>query len=154
MSEMKNFKRDFVERTIKVLNQNYNDTRYEVTLLLNCLLGMVTLPIEEKKDIKNNDIVDRFQDDCAEKLKELAIKVKSKIKNNKLLFRNIRNSIAHLKIETNPQNNEIETIELKNLNKGNKGIETLYILISVKNLKIFAEYVANEYLDRFYNKKV
>ena len=44
MSDMPNFKKDFVERTLKVLKEY--DSEYEVTLLLNCLLALVSFPIE------------------------------------------------------------------------------------------------------------
>jgi hypothetical protein len=50
--------RDFVERTLELLKQYHtypeklqvpNDKRYEVTLLLNCLLGLIVLPYEHCK---------------------------------------------------------------------------------------------------------
>ena len=45
--EMINFDKEFVERTkVIVLNQCNDDFKYNVTLLLNCMLGLVSLPTE------------------------------------------------------------------------------------------------------------
>lgn len=49
MSMMYRFDKDFVERTKELLNDAYYNTKKEVTLLLNCLLALVILPIERKK---------------------------------------------------------------------------------------------------------
>ena len=46
---MYNFDKDFVERTKELLIESYYNTEREVTLLLNCLLALVILPIERKK---------------------------------------------------------------------------------------------------------
>ena len=51
MSEIRNFNKEFVERTIDILEKCSKNTEYEVTLLLNCLLALVTLPIERNKVI-------------------------------------------------------------------------------------------------------
>lgn len=55
--------RDFVERTLQLLEQydrfvvpkTGHDERYEVTLLLNCLVGLIVLPFEHSKREQNNE---------------------------------------------------------------------------------------------------
>ena len=60
--EYKIVERDFVMRTLEIVKQ-YNqyvspsipsDKRFEVTLLLNCLMGLVVLPFEQKKRLQND----------------------------------------------------------------------------------------------------
>lgn len=148
MSEMIDFKRDFVDRSIKVLNKYFENEEYEVTLLLNCLLALVTLPIENKKDIENED-VNEFKKKCVNKLKELKNDMFYIKMDYKTIFRNIRNSIAHLNIKEKSNNGKIESITLWNVNKKEK--INFKVNISVENLKIFAEYVAKEYINSFFN---
>ena len=50
MSEMPKFKQNFIERTLNILDEYSDNTQYDVTLLLNCLLSLVVFPIEETKD--------------------------------------------------------------------------------------------------------
>ena len=115
MSEMNNFKKDFVERTIKILGDCSRYTEHDITLLLNCLLGMVTFPIEIQKN-KTNKKTKQYKIDCVNKMKELS---------------------------------KIEKIEFRNLEYGDKEKCTLKISILPSNLKLFMEYVAQEYFARF-----
>lgn len=160
MAMMKKFDRDFVYRTINILDNCSKHTEYEVTLLLNCLLALVTLPIERNKN-KNNETQDlktiKFQQDCINKIKQLRNKKDEfdRYNDEKNFFNNIRNSIAHLHIELeeSPYEGEIDNIILRNA-KDEKKFQnkeyTLQINISVDNLKIFAKYIATEYLNRFF----
>lgn len=142
------------------MNNCSEHTEYEVTLLLNCLLALVTLPIEKNKIQRNqtqNSKVIKFQQDCINKIKELKnSNEKFDINNNeKLFFNNIRNAIAHLHIELEESvyKGKIENVILRNaINETNFKNEkyTLQINISVSNLKIFSKYVATEYLKNFF----
>ena len=143
MSEMKNFKIDFVKRTIFILNNHYKDEKYEVTLLLNCLLALVSLPIELKKDEYDKKIK-QYKKDCVSKLTSLSNFANYNKTTYNTRFRNIRNAIAHLNIEPITSNKKIESITLRNIN--NDGIMNFEVNISIENLKMFAEYVANEYI--------
>ena len=104
MSEMKNFKKDFVERTMGILNDCSRYTEHDVTLLLNCLLGMVTFPIEIQKD-KTNKKAKQFKIDCVNKMKELSTVEKNDC-NDASFFENIRNAIAHLNIKIENNNDK------------------------------------------------
>ncbi len=170
MSEMKNFNKEFVERTKDILKRNYRTEKYEVTLLLNCLLGLVSFPIELLKDEENEE-AKKFQEDCVNKLEELRDKDEEYLNPKAdLTFRNIRNSIAHVGMEPRFYEKEIEKIifiskdqlntkssnkyniqECKVIEENNKEyIVTLKFGISVKALYVFAKYVADEYLKRFF----
>ena len=64
--EIKHFDKEFVERArIIVQTQCKDDFEYDVTLLLNCMLGLVSLPTERTK-------VDQisFKKECVNKLKK------------------------------------------------------------------------------------
>ena len=49
---MKNFDKDFVQRTAELISGNIQEKsiEYDVTLQLNCLLAMITLPLERKRN--------------------------------------------------------------------------------------------------------
>ncbi len=160
MAMMKKFDKDFVKRTLDILEECSQYTEYDVTLLLNCLLALVTLPIEKNKIKKNNiqdaDII-KFQNDCVDKMKELENLMDTDNSKNdeKFFFNNIRNAIAHLHIELEESlyNGQIENVILRNALNDKEFHDKKYNLqinISVDNLKIFAKYVANEYLNRFF----
>jgi hypothetical protein len=149
MSGMSDFNRDFVNRTLAILD-NY-DKEYEVTLLLNCLCGLVTLPIEIGKN-NYTDKMDDFKEKCVKKLDSLCIRKNFYKRPYYNTFTDIRNSIAHFNIKI-PKKEKIEEINLKAYidkeKQGNKLVRpklVFSITISVKNLKEFAKFVATEYL--------
>ena len=74
MAIMHNFDKDFVKRTKNIIENISKSTEYEVTLLLNCLLALVTLPLEQKKVDKYNKSdkeAIEFQKKCINKIDEL-----------------------------------------------------------------------------------
>lgn len=155
MSMMKKFERDFVVRTMELLDRRFEKEENEVTLLLNCLLALVTLPIErEKNAAKKRFKAKQFQDNCNSRLEELSKSFRwDEINNDNQLFRNIRNSIAHLNIsfELSPYGT-IDYVNLKNYPDGDKSKCNFEVTISVDNLRTFAEYVAQEYINLMDNK--
>ncbi len=160
MAMIYNFDKDFVKRTEEVLLSCYKNTEYEVTLLLNCLLALVSLPLERNKVTANgnSDIkIINFQKNCKSKLRELKNSYKEEKfnPNDKYILNHIRNAIAHLHIslEESSYNGQIQNIILRdsrNIQKFNVKDYNFAINISVENLKKFAIYVANEYLNNFF----
>ncbi len=159
MSEIRNFNKEFVERTIDILEKCSKNTEYEVTLLLNCLLALVTLPIERNKVSK--DKVDtktlQFRADCINELDRLKNQYQDEIfnKEDKYTFNHIRNSIAHLHIEVENScyKGIIENIILRDALTDKKFKRKEYnfdISISVNKLREFSLYTANEYLKCFF----
>jgi Zn ribbon nucleic-acid-binding protein len=111
--EYKDFNEDLIDRTIKILDKYADD--YEVTLLINCLTALLILPKEKH--------FNKIPDDDIEKLQEWGIKNEHIIKvkchacGYKLneIVRNMRNSVAHMTIETSSnQKNEIDCIRFEN----------------------------------------
>ncbi len=157
MSDMNDFKKDFVLRTLNILRKYYDASEYEVTLLLNCLLALVSFPIELKQNEINID-AEKFQNNCVNKLEQLKNQEDYINTDQEHFFKNIRNSIAHINIKLLPDKDKkkIENVLLWNEEWIVNGIQrkkpktTFRVNISVENLKIFAEYVAEEYLSEFF----
>lgn len=154
MSEMKDFNKDFVNRTLYILNNHYDKVEYEVTLLLNCLCGLVTLPIKiEKNEYKMK--TDLFKEKCVKKLASLCLSTNFYERPYYITFTDIRNSIAHFNFKISNKDKKIEKIKLRAYSNvdnkiGNK-LKKLKVVFSitifVENLKEFAEFVAMEYLN-------
>jgi hypothetical protein len=69
--EVKNYKIDFVQRTLELLKTNYGriqeDLHLEVTFLMNCLLGLI-VTVTENKESKNSFFSENIDDEFAEKI--------------------------------------------------------------------------------------
>lgn len=88
MSEYKDFEVDFVKRTLKIINE-YNGN-YEITMLVNCSVGLIILPKES--DILNNNKYLNVNRDLTDIRK-------GKCKDNEDFVRHLRNAIAHCHIQ-------------------------------------------------------
>lgn len=136
--QMNEFDRDFVERT-KWIIQNV-DCKYEVTLLLNCMLGLVNLPTERAKTADNRE---DFQDACVQKLEEMEV-IKRK---NDRLFYSPRNAMSHMHIELVNKNGEIKSAILSD-RKPRSNYEHTRLEFTVDQLREFALFVADKHLER------
>ncbi len=103
--EMKNFDKEYVQRTKKIIETMPKDYEYEVTLLLNCLNGLICLPIE-----KEPDKASAFEKECVDKLKELGAIIKET--SDEKTFRTVRNAIAHAHVEPKNDDSRIQSLEL------------------------------------------
>ncbi|MEW5922317.1 MAG: HEPN family nuclease [Bacillota bacterium] len=134
--EQKNIEKDFVERTLHILD-NY-DGPYGVTLLINCLLGLIVLPKEKdfnhisgSKDIHFHDLG----------LEDGDIRSWGNIREEQRtvasFIRCMRNSIAHIHIESISAEGEIESL----LFIDKSGFEAVLGIGKIKNMvKKFASY--------------
>ena len=147
MSEMINFNRDFVIRTRKILEKYSDKEENEVTFLLNCLLALVCLPIEREKN-EFNEESEIFREICINKLIELKNEKPYTNNDSSHFFENIRNAIAHLNVKFIKGENPIKNIILYDIN--DKGKTNLKFSITICNLKKFAIYIADEYVERFF----
>lgn len=144
MSEYKDFKKDFVLRTREIIETTDKETKYDVTLLLNCLLGLLAYPIESLSDLRSdskdtsnmkaNVVSDsqhmKFIISClSTKLVALEIRApgetdcdgwrnQSESDDEYSLYRLscFRNAIAHCHIDTESCNGEISSIRLRDIN--------------------------------------
>ena len=136
------FKKDFPERTINILNRNSSEEKYDVTLLLNCLLALLVLP----KEKFYNNIPEEIQHDWG-LTKEHIKKVSCETCGYKLreIVRHLRNAIVHMRIETtNDGNKNIEMVKFKDIG----GFE---LEISVINLKTFVIRLVEHVIGRKYS---
>ena len=149
MSMMHDFDKDFVVRTKELLSGDIQrkSVEYDVTLQLNCLLSMVVLPLERKRN--DNDTVDiAFKKSCIDFLRQNATITLGAQKTDDYLMMDIRDAIAHLRIQVDPDPyGEIQDVIIEN--KYNKKYE-FSCRMSVKTLKDFALHVTNEYLRLYF----
>ncbi len=144
--EIKEFDKEFVERTKIIIQTQCNDKYpYDVTLLLNCLMGLVSLPTERTKI---NDIT--FKTLCVNKLKSMGVIMKSTDDNK--TFRTVKNAVSHCGVEVINQNGEIDTIVLRD-KKGQEGEIHTELHFKVEQLKDFALFVADMHLERIKTKE-
>ncbi|MFM8911949.1 MAG: HEPN family nuclease [Flammeovirgaceae bacterium] len=156
MGEIKNeiFDIEFIERTKKVI-QEYKGN-YNITLLLNCLSGLIVLPSEYYK--RKSRIF--FEKDTSE-FKELtglldnATFNPTKRKNNiwiadkkslKNLIKKVRNGVSHQQIECVGNNGKWQSVVLRDINTYNLNNIELEVTWTTKQLKTFALFVADSYL--------
>lgn len=133
----KSIEKDFVERTIHILH-NY-DGPYGVTLLINCLLGLIVLPkerdynhISEKNGVTFADlgidtgVVKSWGRICEEE------------RTAARFIRCMRNSIAHIKIESLGKEKEIEFLRFSD----ESGFEAILGIDELKQMVLhLADYI-------------
>ena len=136
--EEKSIEKDFVERTLHIL-ENY-DGPYGVTLLVNCLLGLIVLPKERDFNhvLQNKDL--SFDDLGLEDGDILSWgKIKEEERDVARFMRCMRNSIAHIHIESISAEGEIESLRF--IDKS--GFEAVMGIEKIKTMvKKFASYLA------------
>lgn len=144
--EYSNFKKDFVSRTINILEDTSKKTQYEVTLLLNCLLGLMVFPIESTKSNKNCEL----KVNCVKKLIKMEVIKKPKLVTNLdyyKIFKSMRNAVSHGHIETSGTNDYIEGIKFSDFDCNNLDEPHTCLEFNVEQLKEYALYVATQYLE-------
>ena len=168
--EINDIKKDFVERTLKLL-ETQNNLKFDTTFLLNCLLGLLVAVYEfededKKESIFNKNINQEFleyipdnieyfkaKDDFEKvsnrlKVKRYNIELKGKNsiqeKTQLWYLEKIRNSIAHININPINRDKKWASVELFNEHSYGKDFSVEY---SNEDLKKFAVYIAKRYLN-------
>lgn len=145
--EIINFKKEFVERTkdnlekISYITHKYGENIFEVTLLINSLIGLVSLPTE--MTIPNDK---EFKSKCVKKLKEL--RVIEYYSDDERLFRALKNAISHMNITVINEYRTIKSIIIKDRTNASSPYHTK-LKFSIENLMEFALFVADLHLQRF-----
>lgn len=161
MTAIEKYKIDIVKRTKEILDENYKsfeEKDREVTLLLNCLLGLIVAISENekrKKKVFKDNIDDYFLslipdkvgfvesnrvgDDLTDaNIKQLNVKVghKEDLKGKSQLWfiNRIRNGIAHQNIEGINENDKWIGVRLWNTNASIKDFEIIFTIEELKNL--------------------
>jgi|GEM_PF-673798 len=155
MGAIKNDKFDiqFIERT-KIIIDSYKGS-YNITLLLNCLLGLIVLPSEYYKR-KARTFFDKDISEIKE-LKELVNGIifnPTKRKNNnwvadkqnlRNLIKKVRNGVSHQQIECLDKNGRWDKVIIRDFNTSNNNNLELEVRWTTKQLKKFAIFVADNY---------
>lgn len=147
MGLYKNIDVDFAKRTLRIIEQ-YDLTKqrgrenFEVTLLVNCLVGLLVLPHERRMKL--------IPDIALEELGEWSIDPEfvtswGPVKNEKQntlreLVHRLRNSVAHFRIEAEGTEDDIERLKFSDRN----GFEAV---VPVHNLKAFVKKFAQTISD-------
>lgn len=128
---------------------NKDTEKYEVTLLLNCLLGLIVLPNERHKEslVKEGKKI-RIDDMRGWGVDENTVMKWSKIpSHSRTLYdvvRRMRNSVAHFGIKvcaSDTGRRDIYAIEFRDVNPRDKN-DTFYMKIEVDELKMFVKRLA------------
>jgi hypothetical protein len=137
--EQKSIEKEFVDRTLHIL-ENYHGP-YGVTLLVNCLLGLIVLPKE--RDFNH------FSHDKALRLHDLGVEdgdiltwgtIKEEKRNAARFLRCMRNSIAHIHIESISAEGEIDSLRFVD----KSGFEAVLGIEKIRKMvNRFAAYLAN-----------
>ena len=102
---------DFAERT-KTLIENYKGN-YEVTLLVNCCLGLIVVPKERYWKNIPNKVIPENGELWGLSRKTVSVKCKERGYVLRDVIRKIRNGICHFKIRSIPnENKQIEFLEI------------------------------------------
>lgn len=123
---------DFIKRTKKLLEQyesnTSNEEKYEVSLLLNCCVGLLLLPKERHFSKINNNLL--LNSDWGISESDIII-TENNPKSVKNTIRHLRNAIAHdgFKFLEPEDGNEIEKIKFTDIN--------FSATITVNQLRIF-----------------
>ncbi|MCH7770646.1 MAG: hypothetical protein IIA49_06470 [Bacteroidetes bacterium] len=147
--EILKFNKEFVERTINILN-SYKG-KFEFSNLLNCTLGLIILPYENmgsssywKSEIVRLEDIPSFTIKLFEPIKKMK---KGRIirypKTIGVLLRKIRNGLAHQNIKPINKNNEFVGIKIFNKYKNKLDLD---IEFTREELYNFAIYISNKYL--------
>ena len=143
--EIIEFDREFVERTKWIIKNT--PCKYEITLLLNCMLALIALPTERTKGGQFSSATDiKFQNGCVDKLKAMDV-IKKSTSDDKT-FRTVKNALSHMYIEPVNQDQKIAYIRLCDKAPGEQNYHT-ELEFSADQLKEFALYVAELHLERF-----
>ncbi|MDY4596088.1 HEPN family nuclease [Faecalimonas umbilicata] len=143
--EIKHFDKEFIERTKNIVQtQCKEDFEYDVTLLLNCMLGLVSLPTERTKAGQS-----LFKQECVNKLKNMGVIINST--DDDKTFRTVKNALSPMNIAPQNMDGVIDSIIIKDRRESSAPVHT-ELRFTVTQLKEFALFVADKHLERYANK--
>lgn len=145
MAEFEKFQYDFVFRTRQIVQDIPADYCYDVTLLLNCLLGLIAYPIEIKKvDSMRNKNTRQFIYSCVAKARSLGTDIDT-TRDDKKFFTALRDAIAHGYITPCAAGSKVSRITLQDRPSASSDFD-FAITFTIPALKELALYIADQYL--------
>lgn len=156
--ELPDFRVDFVDRTIEIIDKLSKKTDYEVTLLINCLFGLIVIPTEVDYAEYHANYEEDFVNFCIEKLNQYRPSIQQKIPDDlnipaeRLLVRCMKNALSHLNIETTSEDGKISAVKFKDRLDKRSEFHT-EIEFTVDDLKQFALDMARHYSNIIQKRK-
>lgn len=141
---------DFIDRTIKIIKQYDTfqiavNEKYNVTLLLNCMVGLLILPQQHWFGFLPKDLIS--EKEWGIKPEHISFIKKGETKNVIDFTRHLRNSIAHYRFKVFENKNcIISQIQFEDFDRNNeKTFEAVIPIANLKNfLNIFSEFIMEE----------
>ena len=134
----KKFERDFMRRTLKLV-QEYTGP-YDATLLLNCLLGLLIVPKETSLDKIPTDPISKLKDwgISPSSIKRFGKKTNANQYPDTLrgIVHNMRNSVAHIRVKPVHRSEQVKGFEFTD----QSGFEAS---IDLDEVRVFVEKLAN-----------
>lgn len=125
---------DFVERTKEIFESYKNDTKYDITLLINCCVGLLIVPQQYWYKKLPKEIIN--ENKWGISTKHIKFITKGEYKNVKNVARHLRNSISHYRFSAFAiTGDKIDKIKFIDKNKDHK--KTFEAEIPVKSLEKF-----------------
>ena len=145
--EYRKFPIEFVDRTKHLLECYEGD--FEVTNLINCLLGLIILPFEFASSKHTRDFWNNMSlEEVKKRTKyELLTGSEDSIENAHDLVRLIRNAFAHASVKTTSIKGEIESVIILG-RASRRSQRRLEIRLSIQGLKELALMIADYYLSQ------
>lgn len=161
MSHYKNQEIDFINRT-KAIIQQYDSfqivekEKYEVTLLLNCLIGLLILPQQHWFDSLPTDIVS--QKEWGINPKHISSIKDGETKNVKNVARHLRNSIAHYNFKVfENKSKDISSIKFEDFlpadKKTKEKIKTFEATIPISCIRQFTTKITDTFANEMNKQK-
>ena len=137
MTYLSDFEHSFVDHTLKVL-QSY-EGEYEATILVNCLLGLLVVPKESFLQAIPEDPLAHLEDwgikPCSIKNPGRPTKSNPRPETLRGLVVNLRNAVAHFKIEPIPATSAVHSFKYTN----DSGLEAI---VSLEEMRKFVRTLA------------
>lgn len=146
------FVEEFFERTLKNLEyytekdrSNSEKCFYEVTQLINSLLGLIVFIKEKNGQSLPNSIYERFKEKFEEESTEGLWDYRDKqenpeVKTSRTLIRHLRNAIAHARIEAKGNGKDIGSIKFKDKN----GTSEFEMELSIEEIRELINMIKDE----------
>ncbi len=138
---------DFINRTKKIIEQYDKmelpkEEKFEVTLLLNCLVGLLILPQQYWFKSLPTSIITQMEWGISEE--QICFIKNGEQKNVKNIARHLRNSIAHYKFKHfGSESTEISSIKFVDYDPHNR--KTFEAIISIDSIKQFTTKLTNTF---------
>ncbi len=148
MSHYKNQEFDFINRTKAIIEQYEKlelskTEKFEVTLLLNCLVGLLILPQQNWFNSLPTDLVTQKEWGIDEK--HISTIKKGETKNVQNVARHLRNSIAHYNFKVfENKSNDISSIKFEDYDPSNN--KTFEAIIPISSIRQFTTKLTNTFV--------